>query len=403
MPGPIYGRVDCLTNTGNADRGASEMWVSFWNFMETLQSASYVELVAFHSGANATSGSTGYWDDPDPFGQCAFGVWKWVANENRPWEWFMFAELITGSADLDVQSFASPGLSLGSSNFLGSTSTRGIAVATAVCWSGSQSYNPWNGTTGLGNASKGTPVWVSGSNDRTLCVFPRSNNANGTHNTNKENTLSMGDSVTMTATSARWHILADKDGLLWVNDREDNSSTTFIYNGAFKVRDSLSGSAIGQSAYGMLQFGTFGAPPSDTISNTSTVGDTAGSTHTVNGGMAVGIPDFTVIGFRTYFNSANQTTHQPCTFNNNSIDEYTLTVAAYENPHFGVAGTIDTPLLRYSWRAVNWDISSDNSRVWFGGDNLTTTGKITTAWSGSTPPGTGTSRTGSLIYIANPS
>jgi hypothetical protein len=284
-------------------------------------------------------------------------------------------------------------------SFVEPTGRRSIAVQSALCISGSTSFNPWNGNFGDGNANSsiaagnGPVRWVSGANDRTLCVLPRSNGTAGTDATQRANFLSFG-SHGNSATTMRYHYIYDGDALLILNDDGGDSTYQVSYLGAIELRNVLSGSGIAGSNHGFAMYTQYVNVIADTITMGTVFGDTAGTTQAQNGGFFVKNLDGPKSAVPAIMGTFPDATYQPNTANN-KYEEYPIYVGGGEAPYVGLVGTFNTGLIKAMRDVQIHDTTADFSRAVFGGSTTVGNLKISTPWTGSSPPGTSTSRTGS--------
>ena len=412
MSGNIIIKANCssLHDVNNVqDKIVSEAWGNFWNYMETLQSASYVSLIAYHSGTNALSGAKGSWDRLPSFGPGAFGVWKFNTSSIRNFEWYMYAQCISGSGNVSIQSQNSPCLSYGQTNFRNNSNERGIIYSIAICHSGSSSFNPWNGTLGQGNAVKGNPVWVSGSNDRQLIVFPRSNSVSGSHNSVKQNTQSCIE-IHANITSHKYTFMADRDSIMFFSDQNSIGTNHITYIGPFLLRDELHNKGICDSSYGFCVLDSFNnfVINDTTITPNSNYGDINGTTLINNGGVSLGISNFEVANARIVTTSNfDRTFTSTNTFANGFIEEYEPGICVYENPNVGFAGVIKSPIFRLTYKGSPGNMLADGSKVFWTQDANSNSPKVITPWgpddNGRTiSPTFGYYRSGSLIVINKP-
>ena len=264
----------------------------------------------------------------------------------------------------------------------------------AVCFSGSTSFNPWNGTISQGNSTAANPRWVSGSTSRNMYVLPRSNDLGGSHATSRNN--SVGAFLNQNVTSARYHILFDGDAFLFVTPISTLPEYAPQYVGAFELRNSLTSSGIGGGPYG---FGMYVGQTANTPLLASTFGDTAGSTFDPQGG--IGVPIGTLVSgsqggisdiVQTFGGS---TTYQPNYFTQ-KYDEFPVMVGVNENPNFGLLGQLNYGLYRTVRGPLSHDTVSDLSRAVFGGIGATVGNlMVSVPWTGSFAPGVSFARTGS--------
>jgi hypothetical protein len=158
-------------------------------------------------------------------------VFKWLTSSNRSWEWYLYIQGIP-----NVNPNLAPAVPARVQGATGARNT--LAWSTAISVSGSQSENPWGGTTGsLGSDTKGNPVWVSSSNDYNLYVCPRSNSAGGSHATARDN---LGFATFLNAFSNNDlvypFIISDDDSLLFSSSGRagDEDYTSFTYLGTYE-------------------------------------------------------------------------------------------------------------------------------------------------------------------------
>lgn len=402
-----YGKLDCLSSVVTAENLSGEYYKSFCDFMSYLTASNVATLVSWNSGSGAVSGSFNertYWDGAKRFGLGAHSLWKFHTSSTRNWEWYLYTQVVSG-ADTVRQTFNTPisGYAgpVGYLNAVSNTGNRGILFQAAVCFSGSSSFNPWNGSIsdGSGNASQaagnGLIRWVSGANARNLYVLPRSNDVGGANSTGKDSGLALGNVHIASVTSLRYHFIYDGDALVVAKSEGLLNTYAFSYIGAFQLRNSLTASGICGSDYGFLMYS--GDETNNSIATNTVFGDTAGTTIVRNGGIAVPIKDM-VSGSKTAIGNILGTfpdsTYQPNTLVN-KFEEFPYYIGVSEAPFVGLVGTFNTGLLKAMRDVQVHDTTADFSRAVFGGSTTVSNLKISTPWTGSSPPGTSTSRTGS--------
>jgi len=425
MAGNVYGKIDCsnIFYSNEVDTHGNEMYVNLFNFLTYLSGNNVVDLVTYFTGSLALGSGTDYWDTANRCGQGAFSVWKWKANANRNWDWYMMIQNHSGSSNLQINANCTPTL-LGGGTFY--SNAKGILMQIAISVSGSISYNPWNGTISMGNAAKTTPVWVTGSNpSASLHVFPRTNNISGSDPTAKSTVMIIGRESSNTSPVAyRAHFLADSDSLVMFSDHANNiigngpclSQNYFAsYYGPFKLIPGISQSNIvntlGQS--GSLGFVSLTSiiqnstgRSSTTIPEYTNIGPITTDINSYEGGLLA----TTDIGVRRYFVS-NDNTSMVSTYNpnsmlgiaNNELDERMFSLILNENPYYGFAGWLDTPLFRNVVNINTHHVRYDGLRAVFGGTTVIADRKISTVWSGSNPPGAFWGRTGYNIFVPSSS
>jgi hypothetical protein len=375
--------------------------------MSYLTASNVATLVAWHSGSGAVSGSFDtrtHWDGARPFGDGSYTLWRMHTSSTRNWEWYLYIQ------DYAAQSFAelngaaytqcAPILAFGGTGLNGGD--QATLFQAAVCFSGSTSFNPWNGTITDGFSQATSPRWVSGSNDRTMYIFPRSNSLGGNHSTNRQNAITFGRigyaSNFGAPRSMRFHIIYDGDALLVVNDVDNNATYFVTYVGAFELRNQLTSSGICNSSHGFLAYTQCDFLIASTIDLNVGFGDTAGGSAGTarNGGIA--IPVQPVNGSKSgIFNTIENflgSTYQPNSLTN-KYDEFPVYIGFSENPYVGYVGTLNTGLTKLMIDVGSHDMKSDFSRAIIGGTTTLTNVKISIPWTGSLAIGTGTDRTGS--------
>lgn len=403
-----YAKLDCYFNTTNKEHISGEAFKSFCDFMTILSGSGRANLITWNSGSGAGAGSfesRTYWNGALPFGQGAHAVWRINSGSNREWDWYLYAQVVSGSTAIN-QSFNQPIVCYGGAAFRdnGFGGGRGIAIQAAVCFSGSNSFNPWNGTISQGNSTAGTPRWVSGSNSRIMYVLPRSNDLGGSHVTNRNNSIDLFEIQLASAGGGqgalRMSMISDGDAILVqhaIDEDVNDYETTYI--GPFELRGGLSGSGICGGQLGFMMYRDVGTSADLPAFNTA-FGDTVGTSATRNGGVAVPI-GFGVsgslggilqVGSGAPFNT---TAHQPNYFTGN-YDEFPIGVGISESPNFAFLGQMNYGLTRTVIGPATQDTNADLSRAILAGNNgVTTDYMISVPWSGTLGPGISLSRTGS--------
>jgi hypothetical protein len=408
-----YGKLDCLSSTVDGDILTNEYYKNFVDFMSYLTASNVASLVAWNSGANAVSASfnqRGFWNQNNTFGINAYSVWRFPSSSSRPFDWYLYTQVISASAllggtfNVPISGYAQ------AATFAGNNTNRGILMQAAVCFSGTTSFNPWNGsgsTDGANNA--GNPRWIPGGTNRNMYVFPRSNDGGGTaiHISQKSNGIALGGIFTTAYLKLRYHFLFDGDSIVVLTNNAEGTSTNcynFSYVGPFELRNSLTSSGINSGSFGMIVLTAASTPPNAATFTAGTLfGDTAGSATTQNGGIGVpiggtgtnqpgsgskaGIAD-TLLTFQSI-------TYQP-NFYTGQFDEFPINVGGGETSYFGLLGTFNTGLMKLTTGIQTHDVVGDGSRACFGGINTLTDAnqKITVPWTGSAAPGASISRTG---------
>lgn len=203
-----------------------------WDHLKYLETLGITTEIARNHGTavNARGPGTGWWDEPTRFGFNGWSCFRWNSNSNRSWEWYMFIQ------NCDIAGPASPGLPGYTIPGLGNA--RGFCVAAAITLSGSVTGNPWGGTTGsLGSDTKGSPVWVSASNDYKLFVFPEANGASGVlgdgrTSTNREGLTGDFD-FGGNSSHRRVSFISDNDSFIYLRNN-DEANYSFGYLGLYE-------------------------------------------------------------------------------------------------------------------------------------------------------------------------
>lgn len=388
-----YAKLNCLSNPTNKENIANEQYKNICDFMSYLTGSGVVDLVSWNSGSGAVSGSFDtrtYWDGARPFGAGANSLWRMKANANRPWDWYLYLQMVSGSATVAAQTFNQPIVNYNQASFVGSSQYRGVLVQTATCFSGTTSFNPWNGTISDGNSTAANPRWVSGALGRTMYVFPRSNDLGGSHVTSRNNSVAATTAQMGTTNQAVSHYIYDGDSLYTCTDWNFSRGADIRYFGTFDLNPSLSGSGICGGTKGFLMNAGYSA--TNTFFTNTVFGDIGGTTFDPQGGIGVPI-GIMVSGsrgsiFQTISNFIG-TTYQPNQLLS-KFDEFPIYVGVSESPHFGFLGTID--LFKGIIGAQSYTTTQDLSRFVIGGNTTPTDRKITLPWTGSFAPG----------YIASP-
>jgi hypothetical protein len=407
-----YGKLDCFSAADGSESVSNEYYKNFVDFMSYLTASNVASLVAWNSGSGVVSASfnqRGFWNQNNAFGVNAYSVWKFPSSSTRPFDWYMYTQAITTSANIGG-TFNVPISGYTNATSFGSNNTnRGILMQTAVCFSGTTSFNPWNGSgTADGAANAGNPRWIPGGTNRTMYVFPRSNDGGGTavHIAQKSNGIAFGG-IIATMIKFRYHFIFDGDAIVAFTTNPEGTSANcynFSYVGPFELRNSLTSSGICSGSFGMI---VLSAPVNPPIAGTFTAGtlfgDTAGSTAAQNGGIAVPVGGVgsnqpgsgSKAGIADTISTFQSIVYQP-NFYTGQFDEFPINVGGGETSYFGLLGTFNTGLLKLTTGVSSHDVVGDNTRVCFGGIGALndSSQKITVPWTGSSAPGTGLSRTG---------
>lgn len=387
-----YAKLNCILNPPNKENLANEQYKNICDFMSYLTGSGVADLVSWNSGSGAVSGSFDtrtYWDGNRPFGLGAHSLWRMLANAERPWDWYLYLQVVSASATVGAQTFNQPILSYGSATYGGffGGNNRGVIVQTAVCFSGSTSFNPWNGSISDGNSTAANPRWVSGSNDRTMYVLPRSNDLGGSHAASRDNSIRFTIAEMTVANQTTNHYIYDGDSLYCGTDYNYSRGIEVQYNGSFELHSGLSGSGICGGTKGFVMYSGFTA--GSTFFTNTEFGNTAGSTADPQGGVGVPI-GIMVSGSRAgrleLISNFLLTAYQPNPLLK-GFDEFPIFVGVNENPYFGYLGNLNSGLIKGVIGVQSYTTTQDLSRAVVGGNLVPSDRKISIPWTGSFGPG----------------
>lgn len=437
MATTIYGKIDCYSDiVGSAidigHRIPNESYVQAYKFMQYLETAGVVELYTMFSGSSTGAPfGVGYWDEASRFGNGPFSVWRWKPNATtgRSWDWYLMLQCTSGSTNFDTAVTQSqPTRTEENSATPGSSPVYFLGAAAFALDSSGNSVSPWSGSISTtGAAAKGNPVWTSGALGNTVHVFPRCNNASGTFSTTKQCASSLTRIITAgtrTAGRSRQHFFSDGDGFLMLQDANavNGGAPTLAqtynvyYFGPYTMIDAISQSNPGKvlGISGSKGFLSFGSRAENVESGTYTSNTTIPN-EVVNGnvtataaGRTGGVFANTDIGVRVLnlsYGNYHTTTYSPNRLINTGsvFDEKAMMVLSAEGVvNFnGMAGYLNTPLIRSVVGLQSHDVRADGLRAVFGATNTTTLQMASTPWSGSNSPGSNLTRDGINFTITN--
>jgi hypothetical protein len=399
-----YAKLECSSSVANGLNTAREYYKNFCDFMSYLTGSDVASLVNWHSGSGAASGSFGartHWDGALPFGTGSFSIWKFHTNSNRNWEWYLYAQdQFQINLNDSFYNHCQPILVYGQTLYVNG-GDQALLIQAAVCFSGSTSFYPWGGTTTDGFSQAASPRWISGSNDRTLYVLPRSNDFGGTHATNKQNAGILGriGFYNTSPRSMRYHFIYDGDALFVANDTDMNRTYTTSYVGAFELRSELSGSGIGGSSFGfMMCADVANAASFQGLVPNQPFGTATGTNTYAEGGLVVPVGIFvsgSKIGIgNSVTNFLQGAGFQPSTLLGSTYTEFPIFLGIAETPYFGLVGQVNSGLVKYTYNTNSEDINSDNSRAIIGFETTAANTKLSIPWTGSVAIGSGSTREG---------
>lgn len=220
MAGTPAGRIECAVTDNNKD-GAKSAYVNIVSFLST------------HTGCTLISQSYGgggldYPDGGAPVGDGSFSVYRFDANSNRSWDWYLF---VAGpsAGDLYQESNTEPG-------------TQGtVKVSAAVGFGGDG--NPWLGTTNAdGTDTRPLPFWGTPTGGTGFSVVPAVNGSPSPDRTDYQ----VCALVTYASTDDFHHgVVADDDTVcFYYSDDGDANINVLLVGGLFNVAAELAGSAI---------------------------------------------------------------------------------------------------------------------------------------------------------------
>jgi len=347
MSGTIRGRVECYFGQrpysggyGTYRETTQEVFTSIY---KTFKVHPNMTEIARHGGFGGGAADVNYWDEPNPFRNNAWFVFRmntltenplYLGPRTYPWyvlvQWNRDDQAVFGSAP------GNPGKCEDNTNSSGGN-TR-VAIQFAIGIGGDQ--NPWNGSGTLGENVKGTPVWKTPEGGSAALVYPRSNNVGGAHVTNRENMSHIayrdGNNATFSATM---HIITDDDNLVILWDQYYTETWALTYFGLFVPRPYLT------FDYPMVMINTI-TNPLPIIRNQvygSIDGRGYGTSNPCNGGGIPG-PDPAVNGVKGLLIDRYQTFFD-------SLSPYVL---GLPNKYFSIPVLDDFPIPLAMWEAPNW-------------------------------------------------
>lgn len=380
MSGQVRGKIEMFFNEGNGNNNAQAFFKGLYDFFLAHPNAT---LLARQAGANRNPEDVGYYDSTTPFGDNAFFVVKMGRTDGntpagpRNFDYYVLFQYASSAAGFNTAP-GNPGLFAGNPHGLGGKV--GMAVAVGV----DGDTNPWNGGgAALGANTKGTPVWKAPTSGTQLHVFPRSNNAGGTHATNRENTMPVFHQSSTRNIRSRAHIVADDDSFAILVDNEDDNTYGLAYVGLLTPRQGLT-----------LPFPLVVLTGGIPLAVNAAYGDPNGTSGTQGGAIHrdsnLGVRQLLIERLNLFVNT---TVLQPNRlFAVPEFDEFPLACALSETPHHGFLGQVE--FIREVGNIATHDTSSDKKRVVVGGDNNIGSVKLSVPWDGATMPKSGITRQG---------
>lgn len=389
MAGQIRGKIEMLLNEGNGHNNAQALFKGLYDFFVAHPK---VTVIARQAGSGRAAGDVGYYDSATPFGNNAWFVVKMAKTSAdvpagpRAFDYYVFVQWADGSTSLNTAP-GNPGQGNGSTS---SFSAGKVGIAVAIGVGGDE--NAWNGAGAtIGANTKGSPVWKVPTGGSNVHVLPRSNNAGGSHATNRENLSLLFSQYAFTAnTKARAHVVADDDSFIIFVDNDDDNTYGVTYAGVFSVRQGL----VLPIPFLMLSSGI-------PLAMNTGYGETSGTSSFQGGAIHrdsnIGVRQLVLERLNVFVNT---TVNQPNRlFATPEFDEFPIASALSETPHAGFLGQVD--FIRELGNIATHDSSADKKRVVIGDNNVGTV-KLSIPWDGATTPKSGITRQGIDFVRAGP-
>jgi hypothetical protein len=373
MAGTITGVIEARPNTSNEFRVSGTIFKTLFDFIEGLAGTTRISLY-YGDTSGAFGTGTDYEDGAAPFGNKCFAVWRFDTNAGRSWPFYVALACPSFRAGQSGSDWQTEGASA-------VNSTGYVQVAACIGIGGDE--NPWNGTTNNdGTDTVGTPRWkVPASGGTSYQPIPSSNRAtSGTDAATGNNSLRIF--IHGTATTARHHVFADDDTIVFATDEADGGANQrLVYIGAYEPADHITPDRPFIGASWLMN------PSAASILGHET------------GGLAN--PDSTDLdpatirfdyGWETAFMS---TSRQPDELADSGPAFIPQRVTIDTDDNVGLRGMVGwfSPMIQACYNIPAGDTDTTLSRlVW--GEGATATSKFLIPWDLTTTPGTGTTREG---------
>ncbi len=399
MSGAYHGRVDCLNGVNYAP-GAGVTTV----VQEIFTNIYYAFLTHPNMTEIARRGNVGFWDEATPFTTNNWFVFRMnTVVENpfytgtRTFPWYVLVQY-SALGSVFGASPGNPGLVDNNQDSSSSPATIGVQFAIGV--GGDQ--NPWNGSGALGSGVKGTPVWSPPSGGSALLVFPRSNNPDGAHVTNKENCTTLVSRSTAEngdTQPALSHIIMDDDSFFFAHSLNANHRYSALYFGEYVPRPGLNPDypyvMLSSRAhnYPTLYGGFLPLPRYYTMGNRIGTGTGSSSSHG-GGGVAVNATDGVrgAIIERYTGVMTDYRFHPNAFFSTRTFDEFPIPLWSWDEPGYnGYLGQVD--FIRETC-GLETRHRSTGSRYVIAGTTAVNAIQLTMPWPSGVIPGSIVSRTG---------
>lgn len=397
---------------------STDYYLTLFNFLSSSGAqGNGIQLIAYNTGTNGTGGMN-YSDERNRVGDNSLALFKF-SLASPPF--YVLLQFATGSNPATGNPFgiatgASVGLTASiygnATNAAGTDVTNAavagfpashgaVAIAVACLDNGG---NPWNGTTNAnGRDTKGNPVWVSGSDLRSLCTWPRSNGQTGSFDvtssafnpaihTRRHNMIPLVTHFSMSAKHTSVSVLADHTNLLISTDVNNTGNSTFFYFGKYNARPGL----VPQVPYVCLATTGSGLNPPFSIrpqrfGTLNGLPEEGGVAHPV---ASFGVRACSLDYLRTFVTT--QQLHPNTMFKfPHKFDQFVYFLLLDEDPNqYGYLGTID--FFRLVFGTVPRAVSRTRNFAIFGGTNPAAA-KLLIPWDGASPAGSGGNRRGKVF------
>ncbi len=379
MSGKIRGKVDVFQSSVGSGNAAQECFTGLY---ATFAAHPNMTLVSRNCGLSSSPGDIGYWDEPNPFKDNAWAVFRMEKTEERPFPYYVQIQLTLNNTFGNAP--GNPGLLDG---FNGINGGIGVGIQVAVGVGGDE--NPFKGTmtAGASNDVRADPIWGVPVGGTECHVFPRSNNGFGSHATSKQNFTKI---TGLSATQLRYHYILDDDNILILVESTSAGTTAcgLYWAGPYVPRAGL-GAIRAMGAIG-------GVSANVPLSAGTQYGLAAGTGN--QGGLLMLNPGQGVrgIGIDRYQNLLSSSIIPTQMTGTLEYPEYMLPMFGLEArvlgvPAVGLAGHIS--FFRETANADFRDCSTDFTRAAFG-SSTTTAIKVTVPWNGVSAPGATSTRNG---------
>lgn len=323
------------------------IYVAIYRYLQKLAAVGVTTEIARSGGGTTTPRyyKLNYPWESNPVESNCWSVFRFNTNANRTWPWYFLVQANRG----DVNNFGiapgNPGLVSGSAQSWVYTM---VGVQSAIGVGGDQ--NPWNGSgSTMGDNLKGTPVWKTPTGGTGVLVFPRSNNLDGAHVTNKENCsdfYTYSDYTTKKPTLLQFW--SDDDSLILGLMPTQRGDMWVNYHGVYVP---LPGITIAKPFVHFRQQAV----------NGGSYGTRAGTDS--GGGIVTGTNEVRTMGIYWY----DEMWYMPNRASVKRLDDIVPVMVGGMGEYFqgGILGSLPTELIAAT-NGVNYSISKDGSKIVLG-------------------------------------